>query len=392
MIKKLFFRKIKIYTILAIIALLLIALVYLLISAGIEAEYVAENYITDSGGNSPKISKSAFVYDYTVKTGDNTLATISGVNPNAPVSFGSIISDYSDSDLRGLVKNVARAWISKGSYDTNDPLTEDNIVKVGDIYSRLSSMSPPTDKDSLQESINEGYYDYLEKSPDDKTARKLLKIYGTDSTTPAVPLQQYVVLMPNEGSRIVESYRCCCCICEAVSDIAIKASTKRYGHLRAVGLHNTALTEVSDINNAGMSDFYGAEKVTTNHEWDRTIQYPLSAHVDGESTKASALVNSNVIQVGTILMWSGFADGHNSRHVDIVTYIEKNADGSGKIYIAGAANDWRIIADAAWGYDKILEYDSDDVWTTWDECVQNVANESLCLINAVHYKECIRHN
>lgn len=386
MLKKLLFRKIKLFLILAIVIILLIAGIFLVVSARVEAEYVSDNYITASSVYSPKISKSAFVYDYTLKTGDNTLASITGMSASAINKFGSIISDYSDSDLRGLVKNVALAWISKGSYDADDTLTDESIVKVGDIFSRLNNMSPPTDKDSLQDSIDEGYYAYLGKDPNDTSARSALKLYNSKSA-----LQSYTVNLLDGEYRDIESFRCCCCMCEAVSDIAIKASTIRYGHLRAVGLHNTALTGVSSIDDAGMNDFHGSNKVTTNYEWNRIIQYPLSAHVDGASTKASELVNSNVIQVGTILMWSGFADGRDSRHVDIVTYIERNADNSGKIYIAGAANDWRIIADAAWGYDKILEYDSDDVWTVWDECVQNSASESLCLVNAVHYNECYRH-
>ena len=123
-----FILKIKrtMFVLKVLLVVLIVGIVLLIVDAKETVSYVQENYIvTTTKGNT--ISKRAFVYEYTARTGDGSLATITGISQN---EAGSILSNtsnlmHSDTDYRGLAMAAATAWITQGSELSGDNKVDD---------------------------------------------------------------------------------------------------------------------------------------------------------------------------------------------------------------------------------------------------------------------------
>ena len=293
------------------------------------ATLVSRNYLVSSA-SSPALSRSAFIYNYSVRTGDNTLALLTGtdisVRPVGGVSGGM----YSDDDLRNLVKSICSTWINQS--DTTGDFTQ-------------------AEKEFAQKLLSSGLSEGTKLS-----TSQVNQIEGLYTTADS----QYYTFTSKEGTYNIDSCRCCCCLSEMVASILTGKEVSK-GHSLAIGLTCEATDAVKD----------------SVYAYD--VQYPLNTYYDcSDSVKIEELVNNGTIRVGTVFLYV-YKNGAGSyvRHIDIVTYIDKSAK---KLYIAGAGDSENIMLDALWGYNSIKSYDG-------DLSVKDFDSSSRHLINILHYTE-----
>ena len=342
-----FIMKIKrtMFVLKALLIVLIVGIILLVMDAKETASYVQENYIvTTTKGNT--ISKKAFVYEYTARTGDGSLATITGINQNEISSILSNTSNlmYSNTDYRGLAMAVATAWIVQGNEQTGDFKVED---KAFNAYNSV--------KDKYNSTTNESG---LKKELSDDWGFVPKESYKYNLYRTAGGTRKYEV-QTMTGSATVETCRCCCCMSEGIMQYLVSFDETlgfSIGGHHCSWVGNTAETRKS-ISNGAMSDNY---EITYNGI-SRYVSKELYDMVSIRSNDITFkdMVDLGYIKPGSIFMWVNYRNNQSTKiyrdccHIAFVTHIDNNY-----IYTAGAGDSRNIVCDAVLGYDK--KYDIND--------------------------------
>ena len=310
------------------------------------ATLVSRNYLVSSA-SSPALSRSAFIYNYSVRTGDNTLALLTGtdisVRPIGGVSYGI----YTNEDLRNLAKAIGIAFVEQGR---DSGYTEEERQEVIAIYN--SSHAEGSKWESLE---NIGLYN--------NKAEQEYAINGA------------------KGIRTLTLNRCCCCFSEGMAQMLLDVSwsPSESAHTRGMGLKVKPPSTYRAMP-TGTAD--GVVQVD-----GRYVQDPLSSiWVSGSVPKLEEMVNNGMLSVGSVVLYTSNKEGTSSNHVDMITYIDKATK---TIYLAGAGSDNSILKCALWGYDKKVTYGSGETLQAFENCYKNKDGVTdHFVVNVVHYTEC----
>lgn len=336
-----------------VIGVLVAVLVLLGLDFYFTGALVAKKYLVASS-SSPRLNRSAFVYNYTLRTGDDTLALLTGTDMSVTPIGGMQLTGYTENDLRPLAKNVCRAWIEQG--------------RINDTFTK-------TEQDAAKAIIDSGI---MEGSEVSYTHGGL---YTTDSS-----LKQMYSIQTNTGEKQVTSLRCCCCFSETMAQLLLGRgfdSKLDYYHTKGMGLA-IAPRKVG-------KDYYmpnsGDKVVQVDGKY---IQYPLNTKWNSALNEPTveSLVNDGSIKVGSILLFALDEARTQSKHVEFVTYIDKEKK---IIYMCGAGGGESIVEGALWGYSRKFSYGSGEkvdeiVMRSWNE-EKNAYVQDGWLANIIHYTE-----
>ena len=317
--------------------------------------YVQENYLVADSGKST-VGKQAFVYEYTVTTGDTTLADILGVSTQVSINPGLGEQAYAfneQSDLRGLVKAVASAWVTQGN--ASSKLQVDDIAATA--YQEQQSYSGEPD----------GLRELLEKNYSFSTA-KVYNVYNGDGD------RTYAV-NTMLGTSSISTCRCCCCLSEGIVQYLVNIEYPTSMVYKGVRLHHVMSVGVNS-----------ADKVNYQNEPHQLFKSPNTQVVNGKtravgeglvglssSTTINDLIQQNKLGIGTILMWVSdehVVDGvyNHPSHIAMVVYMDDT-----HIYTAGAGSSKDIMCDAILGYDGKHERTA-NIYTEFDDEGSAISN------------------
>ena len=308
------------------------------------ATLVSRNYLVSSA-SSPALSRAAFIYNYSVRTGDNTLALLTGTDISVRPVGGVSAGIYTSSDLRNLAKVICTAFIEQGS---DAGYTEEEKQKVIAVYN--SSQAEGSKWDSLED----------------------IGLYNADAR------QEYAINGANSIKTLTLN-RCCCCFSEAMAQMLLNTAWTSTTHTRGMGL-KVKTPSGYGVMPTGTAD--GVVKVD-----GRYIQDPLSSiWVSGSVPKLEDMINNETLCVGSIILYTRDKEGTSSNHVDMITYIDKTTK---TIYLAGAGGDNSIVRCALWGYDKKVTYGSGETLQAFENCYKDKNGVvDHFVVNVLHYTEC----
>lgn len=347
---------------------LAVVFVLIIIDFKTTVKYVEDNYIVVSGGKTTA-GKQSFVYEYTALTGDSSLADILGINTQTVIGTaglgGQAFAFNEKSDLRGLAKAVASAWIIQGGATSGKLEVGERAVTA---YQDLQAYSG--DAKGLREMLTSSYG----FTGDSGVQHNLYNSQG-GSRTYAVNTMLGVIS--------VNTCRCCCCLSESMVQCLVNTeySTSlvykgvKLQHVASVGLNS------DDKENFQYSHPDGTDKTYQIFKSPNTQDVNGKTRAVGEglwglssSTTINDLIQQNKIGIGTILMW--VSDDHevdniynHPSHIAMVVYMDDQY-----IYTAGAGSSKNIMADAILGYDGKHERTSNiyQEFDTKDSALSNI--------------------
>lgn len=351
------FQKIKtIFTVVLVIAIIIF--VFIVIAVNAVGTYVQENYIVVNK-HSRVQGKQAFVREYTIATGDDTLAKIAGVDvfEERSVTFDTSNLEWGSTDYRNVVKHITGTWVQQGRYPNQSrvsALYEDCISKFstedeGIAYTASAFKSKFAD---IGSGTSNGLYTSSSGNEID---------YEFESKSQKFNIQ---------------SLRCCCCLAESFCNYLCNFDTEGYGytprgHTGDIGLSTSA-------NNYTTTREYkeGGETKTSRTYFTVSIARPAGtkARYVGQdlqtdivskglvNTSLRELKESGYLQPGMIVTYveknsHAYNDSNADipaacRHVEVITYIDDNY-----VYLAGAGSDQDIFMNSIVGYNTIVSLD-----------------------------------
>lgn len=371
------FQKIKtVFIVVLVIAIIIF--VFLVIAVNAIGSYVQDNYIVVNK-HSRVQGKQAFVREYTIATGDDTLAKIAGVDvfEERSVTFDASNLEWGDGDYRNVVKHIAGTWIQQGL----DP----SQSRARDIYEGYMSNT------SLGDKKPEEILDTLKTEFEGISSGTFTGLYTT-----ADEPKSYDFKVKTE-SFSVQSYRCCCCLAESFCDYLCHFDKDRFGyspkgHTGVIGLSTSAAdagdksTEKKDCKEGSTTKRrvcfikYTATSANGN---ERHIGLDLynKIYTDRSIVDKSLreLKGSKYLQPGMIITYVTKIDSipEACRHVEVITYIDDNY-----VYLAGAGSDLDIFMNAVVGYNSVVPLDE-----TYLDGLDGACDNTLYVGNIINWYE-----
>lgn len=359
------FQKIKtVFIVVLVIAVIIF--VFLVIAVNETGSYVQDNYIVVNK-HSRVQGKQAFVREYTIATGDDTLAKIAGVDvfEERSVTFDTSNLEWSPEDYRNVVKHIAGTWIQQGVYEGSD--------RVRSLYENCISQFATVDTHTAY------------------SREDFASIFGDINSISSVELYNTSGAKPYDfevksKSFTIQSNRCCCCLAESFCDYLCYFDTEGFGysskgHTGVIGLSESATkdgietkdcTEGRTTKRRTCFTTYTTKPVGTVK---RYIGLDLYTDIVGKTyanTTLGELQGLGYLEPGMIITYVSTPDNSSTgvpeacRHVEIITYIDKEY-----VYLAGAGDDQDILMNAVVGYNSVVRLDQ-PIFTGLDSACTNM--------------------
>lgn len=374
------FQKIKtVFTVVLIIAIIIF--VFIVIAVNTIGTYVQDNYIVVNK-HSRVQGKQAFVREYTIATGDDTLAKIAGVDvfEERTVTFDTSNLEWGSADYRNVVKHITGTWIQQGRYSQQS--------RVSAIYEDCISKFSVDD-----ESI--AYTDATFKS-------KFADIGHSTSTGLYTATSGNEIDYEFEARSVKfthQSLRCCCCLTESFCDYLCQFDTEGYGytpkgHTGIIGVsfgastYATTRQYIEDGETKTSRTYFTTSVVKPDNVVSRYIGQDLQKDIVSKgltNTSLRELKDAGYLQPGMIVTYvqkndKAYNDNGKDipaacRHIEIITYIDDNY-----VYLAGAGDDQDILMNAVVGYNSIVSLDK-PIFVGLDSACSGVYTGNVILWN-----------
>ena len=361
-------------TLIALAIVVAIVIVACLIGVYFVGDYVQQNYIVVSS-KSPVQSKQAFLWEYTTKTGDMTLATATG-NEGA---FADRITNidasnitWSDTDYRPLVRLIASTWIQQGR-NVDSPARS----KYNEIMEDLGdNVDVFIDKDTWVSKYGDqnGAYGIYEKDWED--------------------FQDYSYTYSGFTFSI-NSARCCCCLSESLGQFLVKFDAvgldyNLQGHTAYTGATAKDREIMSSWSTTGRDEdkqyYFNQNAVTYNGVARYRADSLLELTRGNTAITLEDLIQSGVLKPGCIITFGTTRNNPSTdtipgspAHVEFVVYIDDNY-----VYTAGAGNGRHIMQDATIGCNSRWDRSKALLDMNWDS-----TNRSAPIINFIYWSDSV---